>query len=96
MQAARDLLGSKKIPIIWGPGRHGPGHNSYTYHRNPDDQIIEMFTELDKTLDENLGKQFANGAFGILEHKHLRNAWGPDRCVSYSADLPPRCHCGCR
>ena len=55
IQAACDFLGSRNIPIIWGPGRHGPGHNVYTYHRNPDDQIIEMFTELDKMLDELLG-----------------------------------------
>ena len=55
VQTACDFLGGKKIPIIWGPGRHGPGHNIYTYHRNPDDQIIEMFTELDKMLDEKLG-----------------------------------------
>ena len=41
--------------LIWGPGRHGPGHNVFTYHRNPDDQIVELFTELDKMLDENLG-----------------------------------------
>jgi catechol 2,3-dioxygenase-like lactoylglutathione lyase family enzyme len=55
VQGACDFLGSRNIPIIWGPGRHGPGHNVYTYHRNPDDQIIEMFTELDKMLDESLG-----------------------------------------
>ncbi len=55
IQAACDFLGSRNIPIIWGPGRHGPGHNVYTYHRNPDDQIVEMFTELDKMLDESLG-----------------------------------------
>jgi len=55
VQTACDFLGSKNIPIIWGPGRHGPGHNIYTYHRNPDDQIVEMFTELDKMLDESLG-----------------------------------------
>lgn len=53
--SACDFLGSKNIPLIWGPGRHGPGHNIYTYHRNPDDQIIELFTELDKMLDESLG-----------------------------------------
>ena len=52
---ACDYLGSKDIPIIWGPGRHGPGHNIFTYHRNPDDQIIELFTELDKMMDESLG-----------------------------------------
>jgi catechol 2,3-dioxygenase-like lactoylglutathione lyase family enzyme len=55
VQVACDFLGGKNIPIIWGPGRHGPGHNVYTYHRNPDDQIVEMFTELDKMLDESLG-----------------------------------------
>jgi catechol 2,3-dioxygenase-like lactoylglutathione lyase family enzyme len=55
IQMACDFLGARKIPIIWGPGRHGPGHNIYTYHRNPDDQIVEMFTELDKMLDESLG-----------------------------------------
>jgi catechol 2,3-dioxygenase-like lactoylglutathione lyase family enzyme len=55
IQAACDFLGGKNINLIWGPGRHGPGHNVYTYHRNPDDQIIEMFTELDKMLDEELG-----------------------------------------
>jgi catechol 2,3-dioxygenase-like lactoylglutathione lyase family enzyme len=55
IQAACDFLGAKNINLIWGPGRHGPGHNIYTYHRNPDDQIIELFTELDKMLDEELG-----------------------------------------
>ena len=56
IQTACDFLGGRNIPIIWGPGRHGPGHNVYTYHRNPDDQIIELFTELDKMLDEELGQ----------------------------------------
>ncbi len=55
VQSAMDFLGGKNINLAWGPGRHGPGHNIYTYHRNPDDQIIEMFTELDKMLDESLG-----------------------------------------
>ena len=55
IQTACDFLGRKNIQLAWGPGRHGPGHNIYTYHRNPDDQIVELFTELDKMLDESLG-----------------------------------------
>jgi catechol 2,3-dioxygenase-like lactoylglutathione lyase family enzyme len=55
VQSACDFLGGRDMPIIWGPGRHGPGHNIFTYHRNPDDQIVELFTELDKMLDESLG-----------------------------------------
>jgi catechol 2,3-dioxygenase-like lactoylglutathione lyase family enzyme len=52
---ACDLLGRKKIEIVWGPVRHGPGHNVATYHRNPDDHMVEFFIELDKMLDEELG-----------------------------------------
>jgi catechol 2,3-dioxygenase-like lactoylglutathione lyase family enzyme len=55
IQAASDYLASRKIPLIWGPGRHGIGHNIYTYHHNPDGQIIELFTELDQMNDESLG-----------------------------------------
>jgi hypothetical protein len=55
LQNSCDLFGQRKIPIIWGPLRHGPGHNIATYHRNPDDQVIEYFCELDKMLDEELG-----------------------------------------
>ncbi len=75
VQAACDFLGSKKIPIIWGPGRHGPGHNIYTYHRNPDDQIIEMFTELDKMLDENLG--YFEPRPWHRDHPQVPKVWGP-------------------
>ncbi len=55
VQQACELLGRKRMPIIWGPGRHTAGHNIFTYHRNPDDQIVELFTELDQMKDESLG-----------------------------------------
>ncbi len=37
LQNSCDVMGQKQVPIIWGPLRHGPGHNVATYHRNPDD-----------------------------------------------------------
>ena len=55
LQHACDVLGRKKIPIIWGPGRHGAGHNVFIYHRDTDDQIMEFYTELDRMTDEELG-----------------------------------------
>jgi catechol 2,3-dioxygenase-like lactoylglutathione lyase family enzyme len=55
MQTACELFGQRRIPIIWGPGRHTAGHNLFTYHRNPDDQIVELFAELDLMKDESLG-----------------------------------------
>jgi catechol 2,3-dioxygenase-like lactoylglutathione lyase family enzyme len=74
VQSACDFLGGKNIPIIWGPGRHGPGHNVFTYHRNPDDQIIEMFTELDKMLDEKLG--YFEPRPWHRDHPQVPKVWG--------------------
>jgi catechol 2,3-dioxygenase-like lactoylglutathione lyase family enzyme len=55
IQNACDLLGQRDIPIIWGPLRQGPGHNIAVYHRNHDDQVVELFSELDQMKDEELG-----------------------------------------
>ncbi len=55
MQNAADLLAQRDIELIWGPGRHGPGHNIFLYYRDPDGNIIELFCELDRILDEDLG-----------------------------------------
>ncbi len=55
VQTACDHLGKKDVPIIWGPGRHGISHNVFIYHRDPDDQMIEFYTEMDQMLDEELG-----------------------------------------
>ena len=55
LQSACDLMGQRKHPILWGPLRHGPGHNMAIHHRNPDDQVIELYCELDQMLDEDLG-----------------------------------------
>lgn len=53
--AACDHLAKKNVPIIWGPLRHGPGHNIAIYYRDADDQIIENFCDLDTMSDEALG-----------------------------------------
>jgi hypothetical protein len=52
---ACELLGQKDIPIIWGPGRHGIGHNIFAYYFNPGGQVIEFYTEMDQMKDESLG-----------------------------------------
>ena len=52
---ACDHLGRMNVPISWGPGRHGISHNIFVYHRDPDDQMIEFYTEMDQMLDEELG-----------------------------------------
>jgi catechol 2,3-dioxygenase-like lactoylglutathione lyase family enzyme len=55
LQNACDLFGQRKIPIIWGPVRLGPGHNVAIFHRDPDDWVVELYAELDQMKDEELG-----------------------------------------
>jgi hypothetical protein len=52
---ACDVLAEDRIPLAWGPVRHGIGHNIAIYHRNPDGIIVEHFTELDRIHNEGLG-----------------------------------------
>jgi catechol 2,3-dioxygenase-like lactoylglutathione lyase family enzyme len=55
LQQACDHLARHKHAILWGPVRHGPGHNIAIYHRNPDGHLIELFHDLDRMIDEELG-----------------------------------------
>ncbi|ATL88269.1 VOC family protein [Streptomyces malaysiensis] len=55
LQSLLDHLASRDTRLEWGPGRHGPGHNVFTYHRDPDGNNIELFTQLDQMADEALG-----------------------------------------
>jgi catechol 2,3-dioxygenase-like lactoylglutathione lyase family enzyme len=55
MHEACDHLARHKLPVLWGPVRHGPGHNTAIYHRNPDGHVVELFFDLDRMTDEELG-----------------------------------------
>jgi catechol-2,3-dioxygenase len=55
LQATLDHLARHGYRLHWGPGRHGPGHNIFTYHRDPDGNTIELFTQLDVIFDEEKG-----------------------------------------
>jgi catechol 2,3-dioxygenase-like lactoylglutathione lyase family enzyme len=37
---------------LWGPGRHGPGDNTFTYFFDPHENIVEYTTELEVIEDE--------------------------------------------
>ena len=55
LQTACDFLSLNGYKILWGPGRHGIGHNLFAYHRSPNGLITELFAELDQMKDEELG-----------------------------------------
>jgi catechol-2,3-dioxygenase len=54
VQEACDHLARNGVTLEWGPGRHGPGHNIFTYHRDPDGTLVELFCQLD-VMNEGLG-----------------------------------------
>ena len=54
MQQACDFLSLNGYKLLWGPGRHGIGHNLFAYHRSPAGLITETFAELDR-MNEELG-----------------------------------------
>jgi catechol 2,3-dioxygenase-like lactoylglutathione lyase family enzyme len=55
MHRAADILGGQKVTILWGPVRHGPGHNVAMYHQDPEGNAIEFSYGLDCMTDEALG-----------------------------------------
>jgi catechol-2,3-dioxygenase len=55
VQRSCDFLARNGIELVWGPIRHIVGHNIAAYHRNPDDQRVEIFAERDMMRDEALG-----------------------------------------
>ncbi len=42
------------IPCLWGPGRHGPGNNVFTYYRDPAGTIVEYYAEMEQIPDDAL------------------------------------------
>jgi catechol-2,3-dioxygenase len=84
LQKACDVLAEHKRSLIWGPGRHGVGHNVFVYHRDPDDHIIELYAEMDQMNDESLGffeprpwHHDRPQRPKVWERKYASMTWGP-------------------
>lgn len=64
-----DRLAAKRIPIKWGPGRHGPGNNLFMFIHDPDGNWIELSAELKTVPSEE--------PMGHWRHEeHTLNSWG--------------------
>jgi len=47
-----DFLTKANIPVLWGPSRHTAGHNIAAYHKDPDGNIVELYTDMDILIPE--------------------------------------------
>lgn len=46
-----DRFGERRIQLMWGPGRHGPGNNLFIFIVDPDGNWIEVSAELEVMYD---------------------------------------------
>ena len=64
-----DRMASLRIPLWWGPGRHGPGNNLFFMIEDPDGHKVEFSAELELMSRE--------AAFRTWPHEqHTLNLWG--------------------
>lgn len=63
-----DRFGSMEIPLMWGPGRHGPGNNLFIFIEDPDGNWIEVSAELEVMYDRPV-KHWPHG-------ERTLNLWG--------------------
>lgn len=63
-----DRFGQMQIPLMWGPGRHGPGNNLFIFIEDPDGNWIEVSAELEVIYDRPV-KHWPHG-------ERTLNYWG--------------------
>ena len=64
-----DRMASLRIPLWWGPGRHGPGNNLFFMIEDPDGHKVEFSAEIERLPEA--------AAFRIWPHEQRTlNLWG--------------------
>ena len=87
IQQSCDFLSRNGYPLVWGPGRHGIGHNIFAYHRDPDGQVVELFCELDRINDEDLG--WYEPRPWHKERPQIPKVWAKDPTAANLWGIPP-------
>jgi catechol-2,3-dioxygenase len=64
-----DRFGSERIPMFWGPGRHGPGNNLFFMVRDADGNKLELSAELETFTPEQPPRVWPNTEYTL-------NYWG--------------------
>ncbi|RKN03464.1 VOC family protein [Streptomyces radicis] len=67
------LLREHDVTPVWGPGRHGPGSNVFTYYRDPAGFFIEYYGDLDKFDDFDPNDDITVVEWGP---EHRGDVWG--------------------
>lgn len=65
-----DHMGRKRVPIFWGMGRHGPGNDVFFMVKDPEDNLVEISTELEICPADRPAGRWPNEQWTL-------NQWGP-------------------
>jgi catechol 2,3-dioxygenase-like lactoylglutathione lyase family enzyme len=64
-----DRMAALRIPLFWGPGRHGPGNNLFFMVEDPDGHKVEFSAELERMPQDMAARSWPH------EQRTL-NLWG--------------------
>jgi catechol 2,3-dioxygenase len=67
-----DILHGHGRQLVWGPGRHGPGRNLFTYHADSTGALVEYFTDIARIENEET-YQWRDWS----DVPEWNNIWGP-------------------
>jgi catechol 2,3-dioxygenase len=67
-----DTLRGHQRQLVWGPGRHGPGKNLFTYHADTTGTLVEYFTDILRVENEET-YQWKDWS----DISEWNNVWGP-------------------
>jgi catechol-2,3-dioxygenase len=64
-----DRFGKERIPMFWGPGRHGPGNNLFFMVKDVDGNKLELSAELETFAPDQPARVWPNTEYTL-------NYWG--------------------
>jgi catechol 2,3-dioxygenase len=67
-----DVLRGHHSRLVWGPGRHGPGNNLFTYHADSTGALVEYFADILRIENEET-YQWRDWS----DVPEWNNIWGP-------------------
>jgi len=70
-----DFLLSRRVPIVNGPGRHGPGFNLFIYFATADGNMVEYFCDMLQIWHDERGKPTYEPRVWKADFRTI-NQWG--------------------
>ena len=64
-----DRMATLRVPLWWGPGRHGPGNNLFFMVEDPDGYKVELSAELELLAEDTKFRTWPHG-------QRTLNLWG--------------------